>query len=179
MKIPICILSALLVSPAGAGVDYKAARSLQGRMGGTVANQEITGTWAPDGSALYYRRDGKIQRVDTHDGESTTAIEPSIFKPFFQEGQPRILRFEVDKNGGYVCLAVAKGQVRTFRVSGGKATGLESSEDPFALVPRKAGKRERSGKGHDSTRIYFINNSLDQCNNITSNCPRFIHGACR
>ena len=159
MRISIYATLALLVSTATAGVDYKAARSLQGRMGGTVANQKIAAVWAPDGSALYYRRGGKILRVDTRNGESTTAIESSLLKPFFQGLQPRILRFEIDQNGDFVCLAAAKKQVHIFRVSSGKVTELEPEADPFALVPRKAGKRERSGMGHGSTRIYFINNS--------------------
>ena len=73
MRISIYATLALLVSTATAAVDYTAARSLRGRMGGTVANQKIAAVWAPDGSALYYRRDGKILRVDTRDGESTTS----------------------------------------------------------------------------------------------------------
>ena len=161
MKSSICATLVLLVSTAMAGVDYKAARSLQGRMGGTVPNQKIAAVWAPDGSALYYRRGGKILRVDTQTGESTTVIEPSVLKPFFQGLQPRILRFEIGQNGDFVCLAAAKKQVHTLRVSSGKVMKLEPEADPFALVPRKASKWERSGAGHGSTRIYFINNSLE------------------
>ncbi len=161
LKISICVVAALLASMAMSEVDYASARSLRKRMAGTVESQKFSPIWAPDGSALYYRHGGGVLRVDTQTGESESAIDTDVLAPFFQGNSPRIWRFEIDEKGDFLCLAAAKGQVRTLRVSSGKATGLKPEADPFALVPRKVGKQERSGTGHGSTQLFFVNNSTD------------------